>query len=179
MLIGKIKNTLKKRLWVSFLDIFGYFLFSTFLLFIFVKINLNDFGVFAFLIGFIIYYGSIPKATKGYTLLGYFFKLRIISLNNKEISLMQYLKRAIYAIASPFKFFFYTKVKSNKKGQFYYDKPYSTTVIFKKINFTESTDKDERYYNYFFWGENIQYIFYAILSIFGLAIVKYIINLFF
>ena len=92
---------------------------------------------------------------------------------------MQYIKRAIYAIASPFKFLFYTIVKSNYKGQFYYDKPYNTTVIFKKINFTENTDSDEEYYTYYFWGENVQYIFYAILSIFGLIILKWIINLFF
>jgi len=190
MLTKELKSKLKKRIILGNIDFFIFLFFwgtvhAIFIEFINAPKNLSLFYFYIlipFFVSFIIYYGAIPKATKGYTLMGYLFKFRIIQLDNINISIYQYSFRALYAILSPFKFLFYTRIKVNKKGQLYYDIFLNTTVVDNTKTPEQLIEKDGKYYSYYFLGENIQYIFYFMGVIFAIVtlqnIVEFIIKLF-
>jgi len=180
MLNDTIKKLLRKRIIIGNIDFFLFFFFWGILQSIFIKAitipeNILLFilsMLLPFIISFSFYFGIIPKLTHGYTFLGYLFKIKIVKLDNKEISIVQYILRALYAGITPFKFLNYLRVRANNKGQFYYDRLFNTTVLDDKINLDTLKKEDKKYYSYYFWGENIQYMFYFFGIIFGLVIIK-------
>lgn len=101
-------------------------------------------GITDFFLYFIFYVGVILYFTKGYTLGGYIVGTKIVSTKEKDISIISYCLRMLYALYAIQKFGAFTKVKVNSLGQLSYDEKFNTTVLFRDIEIKalKNTKKD-------------------------------------
>jgi len=130
------------------------------------------YGFDAFLLIIIVYFVStylsmclLVKITKGYTIGGLVFGLKIIKANNKDIKKIECLQRILLSTTQILYFYWFAYVKFNSNGQFYYDEKFDTKVIGRKHIFEE---ENIEYFEYNFLKD---FFIYSIISFVVLAIV--------
>lgn len=155
MLNKAFKRYLKIRIISSFVDALLFFVvFNLSFIYLLHVLNMPTYWLFPYLLVlFFVYYSIIPKLTGGYTLSGIFFGLKIIKINNKPIKLREYFFRSFYAIFSYIRFFGYARVRVNKLGQLYFDKPFNITVVGKGYSLPLTIDKTSDFFSFYFLAE--------------------------
>lgn len=134
-------------------------------------------GFYAFLLIVIGYFVStyllmclLVKMTKGYSIGGLIFGLKVISIK-EDIRSIKCLRRVLYSIMQILYFHYFIHVRFNTNGQFYYDEKFDTKVADRKHIFNE---KNVEYFEYNFLKEFFLFFIFVFVV---LAIIGFILNI--
>ncbi len=178
-----INNYMKKRIIGIMID---YFLFVSILGISFTLLmQYNEsyeyrfFMVFIYpILFFIIYCGVFIKLTNGSTLGGVIIGLKITGLN-RQMSILNYLIRFLYAFFLPVQLFSLTSFKVNSIGQLYYDEKFKTVVIDRKGITTIQKINNIKYYEYIYAFKALKlflktFLFFVLLTLLS-SLIKFLV----
>ena len=112
----------------------------------------------------------------GYTIGSYIMGVRVVQKNGKCISFSECFKRIFAMLRQIIHFYWFTHVKFNSKGEFYYDEEFGFSVKDKKEKFKQDSRKEIKYFEYNF----LKIFFITIIYIFSfLTLISFLLDLLF
>ena len=127
----KMVHLIRKRILSSVVDFYLFALMVSLFLYIvgLTEIKSALISVVALIVAFIVYFGVIVKVSDGYTLGGFLFKVKIITIDYSKLEILSLIKRAFVGIGMYITSCSFRCTRFNTLGQFKFDEKFGTTVV--------------------------------------------------